>query len=184
MNETTGAAVKVHIQCTTGFELSDALTQALLVSDRTGGVVQGVQGSALLVVWNATRRCDGYVRASMQFVAALCVQMRGVYVLGASNGKMLHGSVSGGLRQRFVTAIGSCIGLCSRLVHAAEEGGYDGLYAPLVNVDEETLMGFEKNCEWVHCGEPLGVYVPKSNRIMRIPQIDYDAAFYKCEQIE
>eukprot|EP01064_Diplonema_japonicum_P000160 TRINITY_DN10102_c0_g1_i1.p1 TRINITY_DN10102_c0_g1~~TRINITY_DN10102_c0_g1_i1.p1 ORF type:complete len:261 (+),score=54.54 TRINITY_DN10102_c0_g1_i1:456-1238(+) len=118
-------AVMLHVD--------EILRKILMVCDRTHGVVVSVHGSNVAVVWNTSKKNVNHVKSSMQFVDMMGGNMKSLgqsselLGIGLSNNQAIHGTVGTG-RQKFITVLGPCFDISSKLCMLAVESNTFCLY--------------------------------------------------------
>eukprot|EP01060_Flectonema_neradi_P007265 TRINITY_DN1503_c1_g1_i4.p1 TRINITY_DN1503_c1_g1~~TRINITY_DN1503_c1_g1_i4.p1 ORF type:complete len:1103 (+),score=239.59 TRINITY_DN1503_c1_g1_i4:38-3346(+) len=81
------------------------LKAAIEAASQTDGVLSGVSGRALTVVWNGSRPCRLHTTCALRFASQLQLRISTIGRIGVGTGSLLHGNV-GTVAQRFATAFG------------------------------------------------------------------------------
>ena len=93
-----------------------------------GGVVVGLSGYTLTVLWNASKRCSGHTLAGLNFAAQLRQRASKAMRIGISSGSVLHGNV-GTQKHRFSTVFGVTLDVASSVADLAHTLGSFCLFA-------------------------------------------------------
>ena len=81
------------------------LRVAIDAAVQTDGVLGGVTGKTLTVVWNASKSCKLHTTSALRFASQIQWRVGSIVRVGISTGTLLHGNV-GTNTQRFATAFG------------------------------------------------------------------------------
>ena len=94
------------VQSTKSFENYNLMLRAAIeAASQTDGVLGGVTGRTLTVVWNASKSCKLHTTSALRFASQIQWRAGSIARVGISTGTLLHGNV-GTNTQRFATAFG------------------------------------------------------------------------------
>ena len=88
------------------FDNSNAMVRAVSeTAANTEGVIGGVSGNTITVLWNASKKCRMHTLAGLSFAAQVCSRTERFMRVGVATGSLLHGNI-GTQKNRFSTTAG------------------------------------------------------------------------------
>ena len=108
------------------------LRAAIEAASQTDGVLGGVTGRTLTVVWNASKSCKLHTTSALRFASQIQWRAGSIARVGISTGTLLHGNV-GTNTQRFATAFGRPLEAAEAAADVALELGTFAVIADCTN---------------------------------------------------
>ena len=108
------------------------LRTAIEAASQTDGVLGGVTGRTLTVVWNASKSCKLHTTSALRFASQIQWRVGSIARVGISTGTLLHGNV-GTNTQRFATAFGRPLEAAEAAADVALELGTFAVIADCTN---------------------------------------------------